>query len=90
MDEVGGLVSSLYDHLEATEELPVETDASRILGEAQAIAGDLTRGEPDHETIHERVETISELLAEVDETGDPEADEHVAAAWRATRRILER
>jgi hypothetical protein len=90
MDEVEGLVSSLYEHLEATEGLPVETDASRILGEAQAIAGDLHQGEPDNETIHERVETVSELLAEVDGTGDSEADEHVAAARRATQRILER
>lgn len=90
MDELAGLVSSLHDHLEATAERPVETDASRLLGEAQSIAADLDAADLEQDTIHERIETILDLLDEIDGTGDDEADEHVAAARRAGERALER
>jgi hypothetical protein len=89
MDRTGDLVSSLHDHLEATEEHPLETEPNRILGEAQAIAEDLTEADLDTERIEERVEQILDLLDELDGTGDETADEHVAAARRAAQRIVE-
>jgi len=35
---------ALHDHLAATAERPVETDASRWLGEAEAVAADVAAG----------------------------------------------
>lgn len=72
----------LHDHLEATGERPVETAASRYLGEAEAVVSDaLGPGTPD-EAVARRVEQASDLLSHVDETGDEAADEHVAEAKR--------
>jgi hypothetical protein len=89
MDRTDDLVSSLHDHLEATEQHPLETEANRLLGEAQAIAEDLTEADLNEERIEERVEQILDLLDSVDSTGDDTADEHVAAARRAAKRIVE-
>ena len=82
------LLASLHDHLAATEERPLETDANRWLGEAQAIAADLHESNLDDETVQNRTEKVLDLLAEVDDTGDDEADKHVDAARRAAERIL--
>jgi len=90
MGEFEGLVSSLHDHLEATEQHPLNAEANRLLGEAQAIAADAANSELEDEVTRERVEDVLDLLAEVDGTGNPEADEHVAAARRAAERVLER
>jgi hypothetical protein len=90
MDEIDDLLSSIHDHLEATEDVPMETEASRWLGEAQAVAEDVAHADLDEETVHERVETILELLEETETTGNETADEHVDAARRAARRVLER
>lgn len=89
MDRLDGLVSSLHDHLEATEQQPLEEEANRLLGEAQAIAADVNNNDLDPQTAKARVEEVLELLAEVDGTGDTEADEHVDAARRAGERALE-
>lgn len=89
-DDVAELLAALDAHLGATEELALEEDANRWLGEAHAVASDLAESDVSDETLVERVETVLELLAEVDGTGDDEADQHVAAAKRAGERILER
>lgn len=68
----------LYDHLEATAELPVERSASRLLGEAEAVADDLRDADPDVQA--ERAAIVLELLAEIEGTGNAEADEHVERA----------
>jgi hypothetical protein len=73
-------VDELHDHLEATAERPVERSAGRWLGEAEAVAADAARGDPPEAVVAERIEQVEELLANVDGTGDPVADEHVAAA----------
>jgi hypothetical protein len=83
------LLESLHDHLAATEQRPLETSANRWLGEAQAIAADLAASNLDGDTVRSRTKTILELLAEIDGTGDENADEHVAAARRAAERIVE-
>ncbi len=89
-DDVDELVATLHDHLAATEEMALPEDANRWLGEAAAVAGDLADASPDDETITTRIETVLELLDEVDATGHDDADEHVAAARRAGERILQR
>lgn len=89
-DDVAELLASLSNHLAATAELPLEEEANRWLGEAQAVASDVDEADVDEETVRDRVETILELLSEVDGTGHDEADEHVAAARRAAERILDR
>jgi len=81
------LLASMHDHLAATEERPLATDANRWLGEAQAIAADLAESDLDDDTVQNRTEKVLDLLAEVEETGDEEADEHVAAARRAAERV---
>jgi outer membrane murein-binding lipoprotein Lpp len=88
-DRLEGLVSSIHDHLAATEELPLEEEANRLLGEAQAVAADAEAADLDAATTKERVEEILALLEEVDGTGHDEADEHVAAARRAAQRALD-
>ena len=71
---------ALHDHLAATAERPVETDASRWLGEAEAVAADVAGGDAPTAAIETRMEQVRDLLAHVEGTGDEEADEHVAAA----------
>jgi len=89
MDRLDGLVSSLHDHLEATEQQPLDETANRLLGEAQAIAADVERSDLDPEVTRTRVKEVLDLLEEVDGTGDEDADEHVDAARRAAERVLE-
>jgi len=74
------VAAEINEHLRATAERPVETTASRWIGEAEAVAGDLVGGDIDPDVIEERLVHVADLLANVEETGDPEADEHVAAA----------
>jgi hypothetical protein len=83
-------VAALHDHLAATEERPVEREAGWRLGEAQALAAEIDRGGVDGETVVRRAGEIRTLLAEVDGTGDAEADDHVAAARELADRIAKR
>ncbi|WP_336037928.1 hypothetical protein [Halobacterium yunchengense] len=70
----------LHGHLEATGERPVETTASRYLGEAEAVVADaLAPGTPES-VVRERVAQARDLLSHVEGTGDQTADEHVDAA----------
>jgi len=87
---LGELVSELHDHLAATAELPVPTAESRWLGEAEAVAADAARGDADEAVVAKRVRQVADLLEHVDETGVPEADDHVAAARDRIERIEER
>ena len=68
----------LYEHLAATAELPVERHASRVLGEAEAVAYDLR--ECEGRTRRERARVVVELLQEIDGTGHADADDHVEEA----------
>lgn len=72
---------ALHRHLAATAELPVERRASRVLGEAEAVADDLRDCEPS--VAADRAGVVLDLLAEIDGTGNEEADEHVEAAREA-------
>ena len=84
------LVADLHARLEATAELPVEQSASRWLGEAEAVCGDAVGPEVPLPVVEKRVEQVRMLLSNVDETGHPEADDHVAAARELVERIESR
>ena len=73
-------IRALHDHLAATAERPVERAASRWLGEAEAIAGDVAEGNMEPSVRRERLEKVEQLLRNVEGTGDDDADEHVAEA----------
>lgn len=77
------IVREISDHLSATREHPIEREASRWIGEADAIASDLVSGEVtelDPAVVEKRVGHIAELLSNIEETGDATVDEHVEAA----------
>jgi len=78
MDEA--TVDDLYEQLAATGERPVERSASRWLGEAEAIAGDVAQSDLDPAVRQERLAKVGELLDHVETTGDEQADHHVDAA----------
>ena len=81
-------LEDLHDHLAATAERPVERDASRWLGEAEAVAGDAARADFDDDTLRERLGEVEHLLSNVESTGDEAADEHVAAAKGLVAELL--
>lgn len=78
--EVADRLRALHDHLAATAELPVATDAARWLGEAEAVAGDVADADAPPAAIRTRIGQVRELLSHVDGTGHPGADEHLEAA----------
>ncbi len=81
-------VTELHDRLRATAERPVEPTASRWIGEAEAVAGDLVGEEVEPEVLETRVGHVADLLDHADETGDPEANEHVAVAREVATELL--
>ncbi|GAB6859970.1 hypothetical protein ACFR97_03030 [Haloplanus litoreus] len=80
---------TLHEQLAATEELPVRPDASPWLGEAAAITADAMDADLPSDVLADRIQRVAALLAEVETTGNPKADEHVAAAERAANRLLD-
>jgi hypothetical protein len=83
-------VERLYERLRATAERPVEPSASRWIGEAEAVVGDLVGADVDPEVLEERVGHVADLLSNVDGTGDREADDHVKAARGIAAELLAR
>lgn len=88
-DEEGATLAELHERLRATAERPVEPTASRWIGEAEAVAGDLVGADVGADVVEERLGHVVDLLANVDGTGDPEADDHVAAAVRIAEDLLD-
>ena len=84
------LVWELHAHLAATAERPVEMGASRWLGEAEAVAADAASENIPPPAVAKRIAQVRNLLANVGETGDSEADEHVDAARNLARELDER
>jgi len=82
-------LQELHEHLKATEELPVRPDASVWLGEAAAVAADVADGDTPSAVVVDRVGRVAALLAEVETTGNADADDHVDAAERIALRIVE-
>ncbi|MFB6304141.1 MAG: hypothetical protein ABEH47_03170 [Haloferacaceae archaeon] len=79
-DALADLLAAVHDHLAATAERPVSREASRWLGEAEAVAADVATGDPPPAATERRLDDLDRLLGEVDGTGDPAADDRVAAA----------
>lgn len=75
-------LTSLHEHLAATAELPVERTAAALLGEAEAIAGDLADAGTalPADVRRERLSHVRDLLDRIDGTESPAADEHLSAA----------
>ena len=88
-EDVDELVAELHEHLEATQSLPVEREASRWIGEAEAVVSDLVYADVEASVIETRVTHVVELLGHVDGTGDDDANEHVRAARELVEEILE-
>ena len=91
-EELESEVKQLYEHLAATRERPIEREASRWIGEADAIAADLVGPEIadlDLGVIHNRIGHVADLLSNIEGTGDSIADEHIETARDLANTILE-
>ncbi|MFC7046328.1 hypothetical protein ACFQH6_13745 [Halobacteriaceae archaeon GCM10025711] len=88
-DDLQRLVDDLHDHLAATADLAIDHRANRWLGEAEAVTADVAAADLPAATVRERIEHVRDLLANVGETENAEADEHVAAAQELADRILD-
>ena len=88
-DSIENHVSAIASHLEATAELPLERTTTRLLGEAEAVARDAATGDLESEVLRDRVETVRELLAEIETVDHDGACEHVDAAKAHCEAILE-
>ena len=92
-ESLGERVERLHAELEATEERPVDRTASRWIGEAQAVAADAAdlASDADDEgtraTVRERIGHVADLLSNVEETGDADADDRVATARSLAERV---
>ncbi|MFB6299873.1 MAG: hypothetical protein ABEH65_06380 [Halobacteriales archaeon] len=89
-EECHALLDDLHASLTATEELPVETTASRWLGEAQAIVTDLVDDMPESSVLATRLEHVDRLLNEIESTEHPEAEDHLDEAIETVGQLRER
>lgn len=87
-DSLEERLETLYDHLEATAELPIDPKTNRWLGEAEAVARDAARNDIDPATARERVRQVQRLLSEADEPDHEEAAAHLEAARELCRDVL--
>jgi len=86
-ESVHDLLDDLYAQLEATAERPVDREASRWIGEAEAVAGDIAGSVVPIDVIEDRIGHVDRLLSEIDGVDDPAADEHVTEAKRLVDEI---
>jgi hypothetical protein len=84
------LVAALASTLQETEELPVAPSASVWLGEAHAVAADLTRGAVDERVVHERVGHVHRLLTSAGDLDNDAAAARVDDAVALATTILAR
>lgn len=88
-DESVDRLERLHEQLSATAERPIASDVSAWLGEAEAVVADVaTDPAAPPSAVQRRLEQAQELLANVEETGDPVADEHVAEARELVSALL--
>ena len=83
------LVDRLFDHVEATGQLPIDRQTSRWLGEAEAVARDVATNDLDEATIRRRVRQVNHLLEEAGRTDHKEANRHLDAARGICEIVLE-
>ncbi|SDQ63738.1 hypothetical protein [Natronobacterium texcoconense] len=82
-------VSALATHLEKTAEFPLERTTSRYLGEAEAVARDAATADLERDVVRTRVETVQELLGELEPIEHDEGRSHVEAARHHCEAVLE-
>lgn len=82
-------VERLHDHLAATRDRPVERNASRWIGEAEAVVANVAGDEVSENVLERRLGHVRDLLANVDGTEDAEADAHLDEARRLTADLLD-
>lgn len=87
---IDALLDAIAEHLTATQERPVERDASRWIGEAAAVARDLAAADLERSVVRERLGHVASLLSEVEETGDEAAEGRIERAVELTRVALDR
>jgi hypothetical protein len=88
--QLQSLLGDLAARLDATAERPMRPDVTHWVAEADAVASDVAEADLPPEVVHERIGHVRDLLANVEETGDETADEHVAAAKRLADEVIER
>lgn len=88
--DVQPLLSELAAQLDATASRPMRPDVTHWVAEADAIAGDVADADLPNDVVGERIGHVRDLLASVDDTGDEEADDHVAAARTLADEVLAR
>ena len=67
----------------------MERTASRWIGEAEAVARDVVEADLSPPVVAERLGHVRDLLAEVEETEDEQATEHVDRAIEVTETVLD-
>lgn len=78
-DDLDERVRELHDHLEATEELPIDPRTNRWIGEAQAVAADVVGTDLPESVVRERIAEVERLLEHADDV-EGEAADRVASA----------
>jgi hypothetical protein len=87
---VQALTAGIHEHLEATEQLPLDAGTNRWLGEAQAVAADIATSDVPATVAIDRAETVVDLLERAGDIDDPVAREHVATSLTLARELVER
>ncbi|MDJ1434430.1 hypothetical protein [Halostagnicola sp. A-GB9-2] len=82
-------VTALYDHLEATASLPIDRQANRWLGEAEAVAEDAITPGLEKRVIETRVRQVQRLLEEAETPNNEEATAHLEAAKQICDDVLD-
>ena len=88
-DDVHDRATTVQDHLEATETLPLDPDANRWIGEAHAVAADAADPGASIAVVRRRMGEVVSLLENVESAGDPDADDRVAAAHELARELAD-
>lgn len=82
-------LNELYASLEQTSELPIDREANRWLGEAEAVARDAAMSNLAADVARERVREVDRLLSEVGDVESERARKHVEDARALCTEILE-
>lgn len=84
------LATQIHEHLEATEQMPLDTATNRWLGEAEAVAADIAIGDVSEAVASNRAETIVELLESAGSIENESASEHVITSLTLARELSTR
>lgn len=86
--DIDDSIETIHEHLIATAELPIDREANRWIGEAEAVVADLVGADVDRSVLERRLGHVADLLGHVEETGNDDATAHVQAATQLTDQTL--